>query len=228
MVILAPSFALPPQPGLPGSIAGKRRRRGHPLSTSPTYLALVSGIGGCGKDFNIRAMLKSGPTLCSLLTRVKDPLPMEKQANVVYEVLCTCGKVYIGKTTRRLETRLKEHKDACIKGFTDKSAIAEHAWTEDHPIRWGDTRIMQHASQAMELVVKEGICIRTTPESSHFNRDGRYNTPDCWIATYRKLKGGTHAGCTHLRASKVDRKGQLATARASKPRVSYKSRSPTP
>ena len=63
-------------------------------------------------------------------------------------------------------------EDACIKGFTDKSAIAEHAWTEDHPILWDDTRILQHASQTMELVVKEAICIRTTPENSHFNRDG--------------------------------------------------------
>ena len=43
---------------------------------------------------------------------------------------------YIGETTRRLETRLKEHKDACIKGFTNTSAIAKHAWTEGHPIRW--------------------------------------------------------------------------------------------
>ena len=61
------------------------------------------------RDFNIRAVFKSGPTLRSLLTRVKDLLPMEKQANVVYEVPCTCGKAYISETTRRLETRLKEH-----------------------------------------------------------------------------------------------------------------------
>ena len=70
-------------------------------------------------------------------------LPMEKQAaNVVYEVPCTCGKVYIGETTCRFETSLEENKDACIKGFTVKSDIAEHAWTEDHPIRRGDTRIL--------------------------------------------------------------------------------------
>ena len=71
---------------------------------------------------------------------------MEKQANIIYKVSYTCGKMYIGETTRQLETRLKGHKDACIKGFTDKSAIAEHARTEDHPIRWGDTRIVQHTS----------------------------------------------------------------------------------
>ena len=80
------------------------------------------------KDFNIRVVFKFGPTLHSLLTEVKDPLPTEKQASVIYKVIsCTCRKLYIGMTKRRLETHLKEHKDACIKGFTDKSAIAEHA-----------------------------------------------------------------------------------------------------
>ena len=54
--------------------------------------------------------------------------------------------------------------------------------------RWDDTRILQHGSRSMELVVKEAICIRTTPESSLFNLDGGYNIPDCWIATYKKLK----------------------------------------
>ena len=49
------------------------------------------------RDFNIRAMFKSGPTLHSLLTKVKDPLPMEKQANV-YKILFTCKKEYISKS----------------------------------------------------------------------------------------------------------------------------------
>ena len=53
----------------------------------------------------------------------------------------------------------------------------------------------------MELVVKEAICIWMTPESLHFNRNGRYNISDCWIAKYRKLRGGTHTGCTHLTTS---------------------------
>ena len=110
------------------------------------YIAGVSEqIRRVCRDFNIRVVFKSGPTLRSLLTKVKDLLPREKQANV-YKVSCSCGKVYISETTHRLGTRLKEHKDMCIKGFTDKSAIAEHAWTEDHPICWDDTRILQHAS----------------------------------------------------------------------------------
>ena len=112
---------------------------------------------GCKCDLGVpvcrmKAVFKPGPTLHSLLTKVKDPLPIEKQANIVYEVPCTCGKVYFGETTHQLKTRLNEHKDACIKGFVDKSAIAEHAWTEDHPICWGDTRILHLASRTMDLL----------------------------------------------------------------------------
>ena len=55
------------------------------------YVAGVSErIRRVCRDFNIRAVFKSGPTLRSLLTKVKDPLPREKQANIVYEVPCTC------------------------------------------------------------------------------------------------------------------------------------------
>ena len=144
-----------------------RERDGETEEERPptVHLPYVAGVSErirrvC-RDFNIRAVFKSGPTLRSLLAKVKDPLPREKQANVVYEVPCTCGKVY-------------------------KSAIAEHAWTEDHPIRWDDTRILQHASRSMELVVKEAICMRTAPESSHFNHNG-----------------GSTAGSPHTGSSRV-------------------------
>ena len=87
------------------------REKENPPSVHLSYIH-VTGISErikmvC-KDFNIRAVFKSGPTLLLLLTKVKDPLPTEKQANVVYdsEVLCTCGKVYISGTMHRLELLL--------------------------------------------------------------------------------------------------------------------------
>ena len=127
---------------------------------------------------------------CSLRS-IKDPLPIEKQTNVVYEIPCTCGKVYIGETKKRLGTRLK---DACVRCQTDKTVIAEHAWAEDHPINWSGTKILQHASHTMELV-KEALCIQSTrPADSRFNRDGGYELPDCWFALNRKLRGGAIVG----------------------------------
>ena len=76
------------------------------------------------------------------------------------------------------------------RGDVEKSAIAEHAWKNDHPINWAETKILQRANMAIELVLKESLSIRTTPEDVRFNRDSGYELPDCRIATYKKLKGG--------------------------------------
>ena len=46
---------------------------------------------------------------------------------------CKCGKVYFGETRIRLETRLREHQEACRKEALEKSAVAEHAWKDQHP-----------------------------------------------------------------------------------------------
>ena len=114
-----------------------------PIAFLPYVAGVSERIRKVCQDFNIRMVFRSGPTLGNLLTKAKDPLPIDKQSNVVYKVPCTCGKVYIGETKRRLGTRIKEHKDACVKNLTDKSAIAEQAWTNDHPINWAEMKILQ-------------------------------------------------------------------------------------
>ena len=86
-----------------------------PLVVIPYVSGVSEWIRKACEKFNLKVVFKSGPTLRSLLTRVKDPLPIEKLAGVVYQIPCQCGKVYVGETQRRLETRVKEHKDACSK-----------------------------------------------------------------------------------------------------------------
>ena len=41
-----------------------------------------------------------------------------------------------------------------MKYHVEKSAIAEHAWTNDHPINWAKRKILEQANRAMELVLK--------------------------------------------------------------------------
>ena len=106
---------------------------------------------------------KSGPTLRSLLTKVKDPLPEEKLAGVVYQIPCHCGKVYVGETQRRLETRIKEHRDACTKWDTWMSAIAEHQWDQQHQVDWDGTRVLDRAIGPIQLKVKEALHIERSP-----------------------------------------------------------------
>ena len=137
--------------------------------TIPYVAGVSEEIRRVCKDYDVRVVFTSGKTLHSLLT--KDPLPVNKQSMVVYQILCSCGKVYIGKTIRRLETRLKEHHDACSKGQLEKSAVAEHAWAQDHTIRWGDTSVLDHTRRHRELLLKEALHIRTAAEGSSFNCD---------------------------------------------------------
>ena len=62
----------------------------------------------------------------------------------------------------------------------------------------------------MELVMKEALSIRTTPEDARFNRDNGYELPDCWIATYKKLMGGASL-------SSARRRHAHAVARGARP-----------
>ena len=61
---------------------------------------------------------------------------------------------------RRLETRMKDHRDACQKGAPEKSALAEHPWKSHHPIKWEVTTVVDQARTPKELLLKEAIHIR--------------------------------------------------------------------
>ena len=141
----------------------------------------------CSK-FNIRVVFKSGRTLHSMLTKVKDTLPPGKQSNVVYRIPFSCGQVYIGETKRRLETRLKEHRNACERGMMENSAVAEHAWEHHHPIHWEETTGLDHG-RGQELLVKEALHIQMTPVEERFNRYGGLEVPGCWSAVMRRQGG---------------------------------------
>ena len=115
-----------------------------------------------------------------MLTKVKDALSMEKMSNVVYQVPCSCSKDYVGETVRRLETRMKEHWDACQKGALEKPALAEHALETHHPIKWEETAVNDQAKTPKELLLKEAIHIQLLNPPLH--RDGGLELPGCCMA----------------------------------------------
>ena len=88
-----------------------------------------------------------------MLAKVKDLLPMEKKAKVVYQIPCSCGKSYIGETRRRLETRLREHQEACRKGTLEKSAVVELGCKEHHAIKWDETTVVDMTRHPRELLL---------------------------------------------------------------------------
>ena len=64
-----------------------------PLVVIPYVAGMCEDIRCVCRKFNIRVVFKSGPTLHSMLTKVKDTLPLGKQSNVVCCIPCSCGQV---------------------------------------------------------------------------------------------------------------------------------------
>ena len=124
----------------------------------------------------------------SKLSKVKDKLPSNQNSNVVYRVPCSCGKFYIGGTMRRLETSLKEHKEACLRGEQEKSAVADHAWSSHHPILWKEASVVDQARTRKELLLKEALHISLTSEEQRFNRDVGLELQGCWVSTLKALR----------------------------------------
>ena len=87
------------------------------------------------------------------------------------------------KSMKSIES-MKEHQDACQNGTLEKSALAEHAWENHHPIKWEETTVIDQARTSKELMLKEAIHIRLNHPS--LNRDGGLELPGCWMAALRK------------------------------------------
>ena len=89
----------------------QKEERG-PLVVKLCVTGMSEDVRHVYRKFNIRVVFKSGRTFRSMLTMVKDTLPIGTRSNVRYRIPCSCSQVYIGDTRQRLETRLKEHWDA--------------------------------------------------------------------------------------------------------------------
>ena len=88
------------------------------LVVIPYTKGLSKGIRRICRDYGVKVAFKS-----DRLVKVKDKLCIDKQSSAVYKIPCSCGKFYLGETTRQLGTRIKELKDACVHGYAEKSAV---------------------------------------------------------------------------------------------------------
>ena len=84
------------------------------------------------------ATLKSWFSTRPLLRfNLKDKLPVQSQNMLVYSFTCSCAAEYIGRTTRQLKARIKEHNPAWLRSGEQKSirsAVVAHLAESGHVI----------------------------------------------------------------------------------------------
>ena len=118
----------------------------------------------------IRTCFRPHRTLKQALVNLKDRVPLQQKAGVIYRIPCSgCPRVYVGQTGRTLAQRLKEHKRALVNGHLAQSAVAEHAAQESHDIDWEGATVMDVQQQYHRRCLLESWHIRS--ESNIMNRD---------------------------------------------------------
>ena len=77
---------------------------------------------------------------------------------------------------------------------TEKSAIAEHAWGQQHPILWEETSVLDQAKNNTTLLTKEVLHIRLT-DLELIDRDVGVAIPECWqpVLDHAMMTSSTHA-----------------------------------
>lgn len=103
-----------------------------------------------------------------IFTRLKDPIPPGQQKNVVYSVPCGTGdgKMYIGQTGRKLDTRLREHKND-VRRNDNRTGLTQHTSCDGHVFNFDETKILERIADQES---------RITAETFHIKLAGEHNT----------------------------------------------------
>ncbi|XP_065672100.1 uncharacterized protein LOC136089928 [Hydra vulgaris] len=78
------------------------------------------------RKVGVKTVFRFGNPLINILCRNKSKLPPNSHPGV-YQLNCTCGVCYIGKTRKKISTRIQEHKNNVTKANWDTSGIVEHS-----------------------------------------------------------------------------------------------------
>lgn len=145
----------------------------------PYIQGVTDSIGRILRKNNIKPIFKPPQKIGQFLTSPKDERPPLSSSGV-YRIPCSCGKVYIGETGRKISTRLKEHiRCVRLKHFSI-SALAEHQMETGHQILFDQTTALANSKQYFPRKYREALEIRKHP--NNINRDTGYQTHPIWNA----------------------------------------------
>ena len=105
----------------------------------------------------------------------------------MYEVPCSCCKVYIGETSQYFKTRLKEHSTNIIHGRTNKSAFVEHSHNTSHQVCIEKaSRIAREDSYNKRIIIE---VVEIEKINNNLNKDDGLKLSNTWKHLINKIKG---------------------------------------
>jgi hypothetical protein len=108
----------------------------------------------------IRTYKKGSRKILDIVKSKKNRKCIDQQKGVVYQVPCReCDKVYIGETKKRINDRLKQHKDD-VRLRRENNAIFKHVKDTDHKVNWEGAKVIEQESRMIIRKWKEARRIR--------------------------------------------------------------------
>ncbi|XP_065674025.1 uncharacterized protein LOC136090971 [Hydra vulgaris] len=102
------------------------------------------------KTYNVKVIFTTSPNLNTILCNNKSRF-MPNSNPGVYKLMCSCGRIYIGETKKRILQRSIEHQINCMNGNW-------HASEECHGIfDWLHLKILSINSSYHERKIKESL-----------------------------------------------------------------------
>ena len=87
----------------------------------------------------------------------KDRQSLLHSSGVVYQLTCSCGQNYIGRTKWNLFTRFNEHR------MCEVSEVCKHLlYNPNHEINFDSPKILDRSNQVTKLRIKETLRISKT------------------------------------------------------------------
>ncbi len=121
------------------------------------YIANISeAVARLLKPHGFGVAHRPAGTLRSRLMRIKDRIDPSEQSSIIYRAQCKdCSSNYTGQTSRRLATRIKEHRSAIRNCNVKGSLMASHCVDTSHSFDPAETKILSHANSWAARLFKE-------------------------------------------------------------------------
>ena len=94
------------------------------------------------------------------LSKVKPEYDKVCNKNVVYKIPCSCGRSYIGQTSRPIKVRIKEHMKNIEKREVTRSNLCCHVLENNHNVNWGSVKILHRETNWKKRCLLESAAMQ--------------------------------------------------------------------
>ena len=75
----------------------------------------------------------------------------------VYKINCNCGKKYVGETSLKVSTRLKQRKKSNLDKKWELTGISGHAQNCHEGFKWKDVEVLNVEERKFNCKVREAL-----------------------------------------------------------------------